>query len=121
MESTRLVKLGSLAAIVRSKNAGPYRITFDVLFDREDLYADVLASRSLNPKSIASAYGGSTVVSSFFEIPIVRAFKATIIRPRAQCGIGEGDVFGAQQHVPLMNMLVPISSSLTVRDDKWDH
>ena len=107
----RHIKLGNLAAIVRSKNAGPYRITFDVLFDRDENYQAVSQSKVLHAESIAKAYGIELKqVSSFFEIPIARAFKVTFIRPHAQCGEGETDVYGAQQHVPLMNMLIPVST-----------
>ncbi|WP_354112304.1 DUF4387 family protein [Bradyrhizobium sp. S3.12.5] len=34
----------------------------------------------------------------------LRAFEATLLRPGAQCASGRSDVYGAQQHVPLMNM-----------------
>lgn len=118
MQQTRLVKLGNLAAIVRSKNAGPYRITLDVLFDREDLYTAVSGSGALNTESVAHAYGVNPLkVSSFFEIPLARAFKVTLFRPRAQCASGESDVYGAQQHVPLMNMLIPVPSTLSEYQD----
>lgn len=114
MEKTRLVKLGNLAAIVRSKNAGPYRITLDVLFEREDLYAAVSNSKAITAESVARAYGvGREKVSSFFEIPVARAFKITFFRPNVQCAVGESDVFGAQQHVPLMNMLIPVPSTVS--------
>jgi hypothetical protein len=114
MQQTRLVKLGNLATIVRSKNAGPYRITLDVLFDCEDLYFAVSNSHTLNAESVARAYGVDPAkVSSFFEIPIARAFKATLFRPHAQCSAGESDVYGAQQHVPLMNMLIPVPSTVS--------
>lgn len=36
------------------------------------------------------------------------AIKITIKRPRAQGASGEGDMYGCQQHVALMNMLIPV-------------
>ncbi|MGY4257786.1 hypothetical protein ACVI1L_004854 [Bradyrhizobium sp. USDA 4516] len=114
MSETRLVKLGNLAAIVRSKNAGPYRLTLDALFDRDDLYTAVSKSGALNVESIARAYRVDvTMISSFFEVPVARAFKVTFVRPHAQCSLGEGDVYGAQQHVPLMNMLIPVPINIS--------
>ena len=113
MTQARQIKLGNLAAIVRSKNAGPYRVTFDVLFDRDENYQAVSISKVLSAESVAKAYGiDLKSVSSFFEIPIARAFKVTFIRPHAQCAEGESDVYGAQQHVPLMNMLIPVSTNV---------
>ncbi|MET4262419.1 hypothetical protein ABIC09_007397 [Bradyrhizobium sp. S3.12.5] len=109
MPQTRLVKLGNLASIVRSKNAGPYRITLDVLFEREDLYDAVSKSGALTAESVAGAYGlDKSKISSFFEIPTARAFKATLYRPNAQCALGESDVYGAQQHAPLLHMMIPV-------------
>jgi hypothetical protein len=113
MLEPRHIKLGNLAVIVRSKNAGPYRVTFDVLFDRDENYQAVSQSKALNAESIARTYGiERKQVSSFFEIPIARAFKVTFIRPLAQCSEGETDVYGAQQHVPLMNMLIPVTTNV---------
>jgi hypothetical protein len=118
MEKTRLVKLGNLASFVRSKNAGPYRLTLDILFDRDDLYQAVASSGMMTAENIASAYGVDlSAVSSFFEVPHARAFKATLHRPRAQCTSGESDVYGAQQHVPLINMLIPVPDSTAELDD----
>lgn len=109
MPQTRLVKLGNLASVVRSKNAGPYRITFDVLFDRDDFYQLVSKSGALTADNVAKAYGiERSKISSFFEIPSARAFKATIHRPSAQCALGESDVYGAQQHAPLLDMMIPV-------------
>ncbi|WP_439406584.1 DUF4387 domain-containing protein [Bradyrhizobium sp. DASA03076] len=109
MEKKRLVKLGNLASIVRSKNAGPYRITFDVLFERDDLYEAVSKSGALNAETVAKTLGiDNSKISSFFEIPFARAFKATIYRLNAQCALGESDVYGAQQHVPLLDMMIPV-------------
>jgi hypothetical protein len=110
MTQTRQIKLGNLAAIVRSKNAGPYRLTFDVLFDREENYRAVSESGALTAEAVAKAYNIDVAnISSFFEIPIAKAFKVTMFRPHPQCGEGETDVYGAQQHVPLMNLLIPVS------------
>jgi len=111
MQQARPIKLGNLAVMVRSKNAGPYRLTFDVLFDRDENYQAVSESKALSAETVAKAYGvDPRQVSSFFEIPVARAFKVTFIRPHAQCGEGETDVYGAQQHVPLMNMLIPVTT-----------
>lgn len=114
MKQTRLVKLGNLAAGVRSKNAGPYRITLDAIFDRDDLYSAVSSSGAFTAENVARAYGvDPAIITSFFEIPEARAFKVTIIRPHAQNEPGESDLYGAQHHVPLMNMLIPVPYTIS--------
>ena len=42
-----MATLGELARLIRSKNAGPFTLTFDVMFDSEDAYRKVLAARVL--------------------------------------------------------------------------
>lgn len=100
--------LHEIADIVRSKNAGPYRITFDILFTDRGRYEAVRDSGAITPESVAAAYGiDLSQISSFFKIDGAMAIKITIIRPRAQGAAGDGDMYGCQQHVPLMNIVVP--------------
>ena len=102
--------LKDLADIVRSKNAGPYRITFDILCREKANYELIRSSGAITAESVAAAYGlGISEISSFFEIDMANAIKITIKRTRAQGSAGEGDMYGCQQHVPLMNMLIPLS------------
>ncbi|MGO4741009.1 DUF4387 domain-containing protein [Bosea sp. 2KB_26] len=101
--------LREIADIVRSKNAGPYRITFDILCREKANYETIRNSGAITPETVARAYGlAPSDISSFFEIDMANAIKITIRRPRAQGSAGEGDMYGCQQHVPLMNMLVPL-------------
>jgi hypothetical protein len=100
--------LYQLADIVRSKNAGPYRITFDVIFADRTRYEHVRDSGAITPESVASAYGlPLSQVSSFFHIDHAMAIKVTIIRPRAQGTSGDGDMYGCQHHVSLMKIAAP--------------
>ncbi|MBP2296804.1 DUF4387 domain-containing protein [Azospirillum rugosum] len=104
----RLLK--DLADIVRSKNAGPYRITFDILFKDRERYEAVRSTGVIRPETVAAAYGiAVSEVSSFFEIDMANAIKITIRRPRAQGSSGDGDMYGCQHHVPLMLIRVPVA------------
>ncbi|PTM39516.1 DUF4387 domain-containing protein [Bosea sp. 124] len=98
-------KLKDVADIVRSKNAGPYRITFDILFKDKSRYEAVRATGAINPAAVARAYGIEvSQISSFFEIDMANAIKITIKRPRAQGTAGDGDMYGCQHHVPMMEI-----------------
>ncbi|MVA98352.1 DUF4387 family protein [Nitratireductor sp. CAU 1489] len=102
--------LHELADIVRSKNAGPYRITFDVMFTDRARYEQVRDSEAIRPQTVAAAYGlDISQISSFFHVDQAMAIKVTIIRPRAQGAAGDGDMYGCQHHVPLMNIAVPVT------------
>ncbi|KAI0886380.1 uncharacterized protein GGS22DRAFT_128125 [Annulohypoxylon maeteangense] len=105
--------LGDLAKVVRSKNAGPYEITFDLIFESRDTYMKVKDSGMLSVKTIANAYNlaESDIVWCGFFDP-AQAFKATI--PRIRGGkrmpggsFMENDVHGSQQHLALVNLKLP--------------
>ena len=46
--------LGELARLIRSKNAGAFTLTFDIMFETEDAYRKVLASKVLTKKSFSA-------------------------------------------------------------------
>jgi hypothetical protein len=104
----RTTPLKAVASIIRSKNAGPYRITFDILFPDDDSFRHVVEARVVTRESVARAFGIEAArISSLFEVPMGRAIKITLVRPLAQGEIGESDMYGCQQHVPLMELPVP--------------
>lgn len=107
--ASRTVPLSDLADIIRSKNAGPFRITFDILFNDPARYRMVRDSGALSRESVAKAYGISpSDITSFFVIDMASAIKVTLRRPRTQGGFGESDMYGCQQHVPLFGISVPV-------------
>ncbi len=106
---TDTVALKELAQVVRSKNAGPYEITLDVMFTDPAVYAHVRGSGVLTRQRLAELYridDSDITYCDFFEPAL--AFKCTIIRRGDQGGIGERDTFGAQQHAPLLDLPIPV-------------
>ena len=100
-------RLHELASIIRSKNAGPYRLTLDILFTDEARFRHVVQTGSVSRESVARAYGvAPEQVTSLFVVPAGRAIKVTLVRPIAQGDFGESDMYGCQQHVPLMDLPV---------------
>jgi hypothetical protein len=106
----RTVPLSELAAIIRSKNAGPYRITLDILFTDPQRYRAVRDSGAVTPESVARAYGITPAdITSFFNVDMANAIKITLRRPHAQGSFGESDIYGCQQHVPLLGLPVRVA------------
>jgi hypothetical protein len=102
------VALSELADIIRSKNAGPYRITFDVLFDDPARYRMVRDSGAVTRETVAIAYGVTPdEISSLFAVDMANAIKITLKR-RPQGTPGDSDMYGCQQHVPLMQLPVTV-------------
>lgn len=106
--SSDTFRLKDLAQIIRSKNAGPYQITFDVLFADEEMYRRVCDSGAVNTDSVAELYSvPRSHVVSLYEIDMCHAIKVTLSRSVPQGDINDTDVYGAQQHVPLMDLEIP--------------
>ena len=96
--------LKDVAAVVRSKNAGPYELTLDVLLRSEEMFRKMRDAEVINKKTIAELYSlREEDVLSIIYFPNALAIKATIVRPLPSGALGERDVYGAQQHAPLAN------------------
>lgn len=98
------MKLAEYTEILRSKNAGPYCQTVDFVYSDIKKYETVKRSNVLDPGKIAKLYGvGLKDVSvNYFDSAL--AVKVTFPRKHC-CGSWEDtDCYGAQQHMPLMDL-----------------
>jgi hypothetical protein len=102
-----VTSLAALSKLIRSKNAGPFELTFDVMFDDPRVYAHVKASGVLNVEIVARLYGCPHSDVRFFECDNALAIKFSIPRPAIQGSFGDPDLHAGQQHVPLMELDVP--------------
>ncbi|TFG82844.1 MAG: DUF4387 domain-containing protein [Erysipelotrichales bacterium] len=103
-------KLIDIAQVIRSKNSGPYEITFDIIFKDKPTYDRVCAKKCIDAKLIASLYKIElSNVINIIEFAPANAIKATIVRPMASGDIRETDVYGAQQHAPLLTLEFDLS------------
>ena len=102
-------RLGDIAKVIRSKNSGPFELTFDVMFDSPEVYGRVKSSGPVTRQSLGALYGvaGADITNFQFFDPAL-AFKLTIRRPGRQGSAGETDTFGAQQHAPLLDIQIPL-------------
>ena len=99
------VKLPELAEVIRSKNAGPYELTLDIIFKSQEIFDKVVRQKVITAKLISELYKiPEDKVISVVEFPPAKAIKATMVRTRACGDIGDTDVYGAQQHAPLLDI-----------------
>lgn len=98
-------KLIDIASVIRSKNSGPYELTFDIIFKDVEMYKRVKEAKAIDGKLFAYLYEieESDIISLVYFDP-AKAVKITIVRPIPSGALGETDVYGAQQHAPLMKM-----------------
>lgn len=102
-------KLSTLAKTIRSKNAGTDKITFDVIFRERETYEAVKRARVLTRERMARLYNiPQSRITDFVEYDPGFAIKFTILRERPSGSPGDGDIFGAQQYAPLLDIEVPV-------------
>ena len=104
-----IVRLRDVASVIRSKNAGPFELTLDILLKDDETFEMLRKADVINAKSIANLYRiPESDVIGIVYFPNARAIKATTVRPCASGALQERDVYGAQQHGPLMSLVLEL-------------
>ena len=101
-------RLRELAQVCKSKNAGPFELTIDVVFDDPAMFEKVRRTGVLAPALFARLYGVRPEDVLFTVYDAALAFKATLPRLVPAGEIGDTDVYGAQQHAPLLEVDIPL-------------
>ena len=100
-----MTTLREVCKVVRSKNAGPFIFTFDIMFKDAPTFEAVRQAGLLDRAAVAKAYGISpNEVLAFDWHAFANAVKFSIRRQVASGGVGDSDVYGAQQHAPLLEL-----------------
>jgi hypothetical protein len=99
------VQLYDCARVIRSKNAGPFTLTIDLMFEDVDKFEKVLTSQAFTPGEIATLYGVDESKVAIHAFRNVLAIKVSLPRPGSSSGApGDRDVYGSQQHFPLASI-----------------
>jgi len=103
------VRLTDLAAVIRSKNAGPYELTLDIIFRDVADYERVVAAGVVDRALIGRLYDVADAdVLALVAFDPAAAIKITIRGRRPAGDPGETDVYGAQQHAPLLDLVLDL-------------
>ena len=95
-------KLIDYTKILRSKNAGPLFITFDLIFNtNEDMC--YIAER-LTKEQVSKAYDVPVEKINIIVYSVVNSIKITFPRKNISGSLADTDIYGCQQHVPLANI-----------------
>ena len=101
-------QLIDLVEFLFSKNAGPYLITFDVVFKDDATFEMVRRSKVFNKARIAELYRvPESRVHSIHEYPAGRVIKFNLIRDISSGDFGDRTVFGSQLWAPLITLEIP--------------
>jgi hypothetical protein len=102
-----MATLNELTSVLRSKNAGALLCTMDLMFEEVGTYERVRDSGVLTPAYIAALYGVSDNEVSIIPYDVARAIKITVPRLVPSGSFGDTDIYGAQQHGPLLYVEIP--------------
>lgn len=96
------MRLYDCAAVIRSKNAGPFTLTIDLMFETEEMFTKALTSPDFTEPHIAALYSVASSQVHIHPFSSIRTIKVSLPRPAASSGApGDRDVYGCQQHFPL--------------------
>jgi hypothetical protein len=117
----KAVPLADLAEIVRSKNCSPFALTLDVIFPTDEIYRRAKENGVVDRALVRRIYGiDDERILDIVYFDAARAVKVTIARPAASGAVGDTDVYGAQQHVPLLTAEVPWEGSVPLQSPDGD-
>ena len=95
------MRLYDIALVCRSKNAGPFQLTIDLMFADQAAYERVLQSPRFTVARIAAAYRAAPGAVAIKPFAPLRTIKVVLPRPASSGSPDDRDVYGSQQHFPL--------------------
>ena len=101
-----MTRLGDLAVVLRSKNAGPLTLTIDIIFDDKDKYDRIVQSGIINQRSVSDLYDVDENDVLITAYAIVNAIKVSFPRKHVSGSVLDDDVYGCQQHRPIADIVV---------------
>ncbi len=102
-----MATIGDLAVLVRSKNAGPFWLTIDVMFDDEAKYRRVRDSAVIGRDLVAGLFRRAPDDVIVVNHDAALAIKVSFPRPYSSGSKYDSDVYGGQQYAPLLSLPVP--------------
>jgi len=96
------MRLIDCARVIRSKNAGPTLLTLDLMFENETAFRQACVSPSLSAAALAPLYGLAADQLQVIVYAPALAIKIVLPRTTIAGNPGDRDVYGAQQHGPLL-------------------
>lgn len=106
------IKLTEAAEVIRSKNSGPFELTFDFMFKSRPDAERVYKTGFFSSQNICRLLKiqESELIDLVWFAP-ANALKITIKRPYPSGALGERDVYGAQQAAPFMDVVLELEET----------
>lgn len=102
-------KITEVAKVIRSKNCSPFDLTLDIIFRNTEYYNAVKNINAITRGKVAELYGvPEEKVGKVIWFEPANAVKITMKRRISSGSPGDSDVYGAQQHAPLLSLTFDI-------------
>ena len=98
------MKIYDAAFVCRSKNAGPFQVTVDLMFSAPEKYRMVLESPRFTPEVIGKLYNVTPDRVAIKTFESILTIKVVLPRRHGSGSPLDTDVYGSQQHFPLGNL-----------------
>jgi hypothetical protein len=89
---------------VRSKNAGPFWVTFDLFFDGRENFQAYHDHPALGPDLFQRLFGADPALVRHYPVPSLHMLKISHARTSPQGGVVERDMHCGQQFVRLLDI-----------------
>lgn len=89
---------------VRSKNAGPFWVTFDLFFDSRANFEKYAECEALGPALFQRLFGADPALVQRYPVDHLDMVKISYARSSAQGGVVERDMHCGQQFVRLLDV-----------------
>lgn len=99
--------LWQLAKLIRSKNAGPFNLTIDIMFDNPGDYRRVKESGVITAESMSGWYGVPVDVIRVYEHDLSMSIKVSFPRPTPSGSVSDTDLFGGTFHSVFVDVAIP--------------
>ena len=99
-----MTKVKDVCRHIRSKNAGPFWVTFDFFFKSPEDFAQYHDNPALGAEAFAALYSVDPALVKRFPVPGINVLKISYPRASSQGGKVERDLHSGQQFVPILEV-----------------
>lgn len=96
-------KVRDVCHVVRSKVAGPFWVTMDLMFDSKENFDRYAECSELGKGVISKVYGVAEDDVKLFPVESLNVLKISFARPHVQGGVGERDLHSGQQYTYILD------------------
>ena len=97
-------KVKDVCRHVRSKVAGPFWVTIDLMFDSQENYDRYCQSQALSAESIGQIYDIDPQEVRHYPVPSIQVLKISYPRKSSQGGVEERDLHSGQQYTYILDL-----------------